>query len=349
MGIFLKIVAVLAALVIILGAASIWVVNTVDEQLEEVEDQVRAVIDSVPSITPMPTATVIPSPTPQPLSTPYPTVTPQPTATAITIPATLTPRPTATPQPIPTAQPTATPPPTATPQPTATRITVQTATPQPTATPMPNFNDVWEDVRRSIVKVVLPDGKVGTGWFYEPNWIITAESVVDTNPGVSIVYYENGEYVTIAGSVAGADKLRDIAAVYVQFNRPALTGRDVNTSKDTALPVMSLGYSSNPPIEAPNVRVGVITTVSLTIRGSEILSVFESDAQFDPGDSGGPIIDLDGFVVGIAQATKISNATGSRITGRQYALQYEEIAEVWEQLKQSKKLNYHLNYWWESQ
>ena len=76
----------------------------------------------------------------------------------------------------------------------------------------------------------------------------------------------------------------------------------------------------------------------LRIPWLENLKAIETDASFDPGDSGGPILDLNGNVLGIAQATVLG--TGSqRIQGRQLAVGIREVEAVWEQLKRNERLN----------
>ena len=106
---------------------------------------------------------------------------------------------------------------------------------------------------------------------------------------------------------------------------------------------LTVGYSSDPPIGCPSIRVGILTTVS-ELPWLENLKAIETDAAFDPGDSGGPILDLNGNVIGIAQATVIR--TGSqRIQGRQLAVGIREVEAVWEQLKRNERLNQGSDYW----
>ena len=76
----------------------------------------------------------------------------------------------------------------------------------------------------------------------------------------------------------------------------------------------------------------------------ENLKAIETDASFDPGDSGGPILDLNGNVLGIAQAT-VLGAGSQRIQGRQLAVGIREVEAVWEQLKRNERLNQGSDYW----
>ena len=155
-----------------------------------------------------------------------------------------------------------------------------------------------------MVRVVTPTG-VGTGWVYESGWLLTAEHVVQGMSVVDIWFADaDGSSESAKGYVRGTDRYRDLAAIEVDIDLASLSVASGVFTRQTAKPVMSLGYSSNPPTGFPNVRVGVVTT-AYNIQGGT-LSAFETDATFDPGDSGGPVVDLDGRVMGVSQASRVS-------------------------------------------
>ena len=160
------------------------------------------------------------------------------------------------------------------------------------------------------------------------------------------VHYEDseGKEQSKMVEVVGRDRLRDIAAVNIkEIALPVISGRRDVEAKDGGEAVLTVGYSSDPPIGWPSIRVGVLTTVS-ELSWLDNLKAIETDAAFDPGDSGGPILDLYGNVIGIAQATVLGSGS-RRIQGRQLAVGIREVEEVWEQLKNNERLNQGSDYW----
>lgn len=176
---------------------------------------------------------------------------------------------------------------------------------------------------------------------------MTAAHVVDTHNRMTVRYEDAlGNEKTVTADVVGSDQLRDLVVLRLpDTDLQSIRGRaDVYTAS-TGLPVMSVGYSSNPPIGWPNIRVGVLTTLYVRTDPDELVIV-ETDAAFDPGDSGGPIFDINGNVVGIAQASQFTTRFGgSRVQGRQMGVEIEEVQEVWAKMKQGNHLNANMEYW----
>ena len=98
-----------------------------------------------------------------------------------------------------------------------------------------------------------------------------------------------------------------------------------------ATPLLALGYSGG-TIPADDGSVGLATAnvgvlsdiVVFTIRGRNIVM----DAPIDPGDSGGPVLNADGEVVGMVRAVQIRTVGGQRVVGTFYAIDIFEIREA---------------------
>ena len=260
-----------------------------------------------------------------------PTVTPAPitaTATPVTFPNTPTPV---------TFPNTPTPAPTATPQPTPTRIRFpSTATPQP---PPTDFSDLFAKYVNSVFRIETFSG-MGTGWLIEPGLILTNHHVVE---GSTIVSVRQNQGSLFTARVRAIDEPRDIALLSFDVSqtfldpmaKPIPTG-DAYTSK-IASSMMAMGYSGElTPLEdgtvgpaTANIGVlsGIVTFVFFDVNNLVI------DAAVDPGDSGGPVLNLDGEVVGMTRAAQAYTGSGQRVVGTFYAVAWEEIRDALPNLK----------------
>ena len=260
-----------------------------------------------------------------------PTVTPAPitaTATPVTFPNTPTPV---------TFPNTPTPAPTATPQPTPTRIRFpSTATPQP---PPTDFSDLFAKYVNSVFRIETSSG-MGTGWLIEPGLILTNHHVVE---GSTIVSVRQNQGSLFTARVRAIDEPRDIALLSFDVSqsfldpmaKPIPTG-DAYTSK-IASSMMAMGYSGElTPLEdgtvgpaTANIGVlsGIVNFIFFDVNNLVI------DAAVDPGDSGGPVLNLDGEVVGMTRAAQAYTGSGQRVVGTFYAVAWEEIRDALPNLK----------------
>ena len=251
-----------------------------------------------------------------------PTVTPAPiiaTATPVTFPNTPTPAPTATPQPTPT------------------RIRFpSTATPQP---PPTDFSDLFAKYVNSVFRIETSSG-MGTGWLIEPGLILTNHHVVE---GSTIVSVRQNQGSLFTARVRAIDEPRDIALLSFDVSqtfldpmaKPIPTG-DAYTSK-IASSMMAMGYSGElTPLEdgtvgpaTANIGVlsGIVNFIFFDVNNLVI------DAAVDPGDSGGPVLNLDGEVVGMTRAAQAYTGSGQRVVGTFYAVAWEEIRDALPNLK----------------
>ena len=260
-----------------------------------------------------------------------PTVTPAPitaTATPVTFPNTPTPV---------TFPNTPTPAPTATPQPTPTRIRFpSTATPQP---PPTDFSDLFAKYVNSVFRIETSSG-MGTGWLIEPGLILTNHHVVE---GSTIVSVRQNQGSLFTARVLAVDEPRDIALLSIGVSqtflnpmaKPLPTG--LAYTSDIASSMMAMGYSGELiPLEDGAVgpataNIGVLSgIVNFTFFDVDNLVI---DAAVDPGDSGGPVLNLDGEVVGMTRAAQVSSGSGQRVVGTFYAVDWREIRDALPNLK----------------
>src|SRR6267378_3749914 len=131
--------------------------------------------------------------------------------------------------------------------------------------------------------------------------ILTTNHVVEGADKV-IVTFNDGR--VLSGTVVGGDEETDVAVV--QVDAKGLQAAVFANSDELKLgqPVLAIGNPLGLP-GGPTVTSGVISSVRRNLgRGpGEGIPVIQTDAAVNPGNSGGPLVDLRGRVVAINTAT----------------------------------------------
>ena len=171
--------------------------------------------------------------------------------------------------------------------------------------------------RESIVKVTAESdachqGQEGTGWVISSGRIITNAHVVAGAERVQ-VHTQRG---TLTGRVVLFDPNRDLAVINVpDLGLPALKlGTELTRGELAAVP----GY----PMNGPYVVVSARVRATLDARGYDIYSqarvlreIYSLYTQVRPGNSGGPLLDVNGRVVGVIFAKSLDDdSTGYALT-----------------------------------
>lgn len=217
--------------------------------------------------------------------------------------------PTATPQPAPTPIPTVTLTPIRAATPTPRLIGALTEIPLPTPTPASTgLTQTVSHVVGAVVAINTPAG-TGSGFFFEDGLVMTNAHVVSDYLRATVVSKFNGINLGITGTVIGVDEELDIAVIEVSKNpeRPTLKFGDSRTTQ-LAEDVLVIGFPlSNILGEAISVSKGIISS-KRNIDGVEMIQV---DAATNPGNSGGPLVNSQGKVIGMV-TLKIVNEVANR-------------------------------------
>ena len=313
----------LAALVVVAGCGP-----SAEEIDATTTAKIATAVAGLPAPLALPTATPITFPTPLPTPTPIALPTPLPTATPVTFP---TPLPTPTALVLPTPLPTPTPFTFPTPLPTATPITFPT--PLPTATPQvldpdvgPDVAALYQQVVGSVVYIETPDG-IGTGWVVRDGLIVTNQHVVNGQDAVTV---RHAFLPPFRAEVMFTDAVIDVA--FISYNTATTTLEPLEmrgvTSDNLGETLLVMGYSNvgvqeDGTVGGAAIKRGVLSQiVNFGEQGGRRLRI---DAAVDPGDSGGPVLDTAGRVVGMSKGVVEVDETGRRIIGIFYAVHTEEI------------------------
>ena len=237
------------------------------------------------------------------------------TPTSVPIPtATTVPTPTATATPVPTLTPT--PAPTATPVPTLT----PTPTPAPTPTSEMTIAAIVASVESGVVRIQT-ETSVGSGFIYKIDsstkeaWILTNQHVVSNQSQVTVTIENITSYT---GQVLGVDILRDLAVVQIccsaDFNALAL-GDSASNIKGSV--VVAIGYPLG-VVDSTRVTSGIISASYYDSTFDRWVT--QTDASLNPGNSGGPLFNMFGQVIGVTTYVQRESLGGVSVEGTGFAV-----------------------------
>ncbi|HUI86493.1 MAG TPA: trypsin-like peptidase domain-containing protein [Nitrososphaerales archaeon] len=130
--------------------------------------------------------------------------------------------------------------------------------------------------------------------------IITNNHVIAEATRVEVTLKDGRSYI---GEVVGSDEATDIAVVKVDAeDLPAASLGDSETLKVGQF-ALAIGNALGLP-GGPTVSLGVISATGRPLPGSDFIfeGLLQTDAAVNPGNSGGPLADLNGQVIGINTA-----------------------------------------------
>jgi S1-C subfamily serine protease len=163
------------------------------------------------------------------------------------------------------------------------------------------YSAVYEKIADSVatVRVYTDDGRGGQGsaFVYSDDFLVTNQHVVGRAEEVYVDYRDSG---WIRAPVVATDVYSDLAVLEVRRKPDSATPIPfVEDEPGIGTEVVAIG---NPFGLAGSVSAGIVSGVDRTLpaaNGFSIPDAIQTDAAVNPGNSGGPLVDLDGRVVGV--------------------------------------------------
>ena len=196
----------------------------------------------------------------------------------------------------------------------------------------PDLNRLYRETRASVFYIDPTDGQHGTGWLLEPGRILTVAHVVSEREQVIVRQATTPAFVA---SVEAMDELRDVALLRYDTDKAQLeSGAEPLPlgdagSDDIAKTLLALGYSSSGvkregTVGSPKANAGILSQIT-NFGPDGYGRNLEMDAAIDPGDSGGPVLNANGEVIGMIRAAARRSASGGQLVGTFYAVHADEI------------------------
>lgn len=183
----------------------------------------------------------------------------------------------------------------------------------------PSFADLAEKLTPSVVNISsfsqseTENGEgntplsesLGSGFIIDGNgYIITNNHVVDKAESISVTLSDN---IKTEARVIGKDPKTDLALIKIETNRPLNAVKFGDSDKIRVGDwVLAIG---NPFGLGSSVTAGIVSAKSRDIESGPYDSFIQTDASINQGNSGGPMFNLQGEVIGISSA--IFSTTGA--------------------------------------
>jgi S1-C subfamily serine protease len=249
---------------------------------------------------------------------------------------------------------------------TATMLACQFSGLVPTSTPMPtptvsaalpssaqpadvtNNQDklvaLYQAVSPGVVTVQTTTG-LGSGWVYSTDgYIVTNAHVVGTETKVEVDFPTGAKFF---GNVVGADQNSDLAVIKVTVSADQLHPLSLGDS-DTLKVGQTVAAIGDPELLLGSMTTGIISALGRSQPSSVQASsggnyatgdIIQTDALLNHGNSGGPLLNLDGQVVGVNWAIQVDTQSGAS-SGIGYAISVNTVKRVIPQLIQTGKFAY---------
>ncbi|MCL7384902.1 MAG: trypsin-like peptidase domain-containing protein [Thaumarchaeota archaeon] len=188
--------------------------------------------------------------------------------------------------------------------------------------------EIYEQVKDSVVLIRATSyygTSLGSGFVYDKlGHIITNNHVIEGSYSITVTFLDG---TSLAASVVGTDPYSDIAVLKVRPDVVTLKPLKLGNSSELMIGEQIVVVGS-PFGLAGSVTTGIVSQKGRlleTTYGYSIPGVIQFDAAVNPGNSGGPLLNMKGEVVGITTAIE---SPISGFVGVGYAIPSTIIARV---------------------
>lgn len=199
--------------------------------------------------------------------------------------------------------------------------------------PMMSIPEIYQQVSPSVVMILAGSGSsmaLGTGIIMSADgYIITNAHIIADSDDIQIVMHDNETIHNAA--IMGADTTTDIAVLKIEADNlnPAVFGDSDQVVVGESVVTIGNPYSMS---YAQTVTDGIISGVRRNVYdGSTSTNFLQTNAQLNPGNSGGPLINMYGQVIGINSAKIMSSGTAT-YEGLGFAIPMTEAKEIVDEL-----------------
>ena len=189
----------------------------------------------------------------------------------------------------------------------------------------------------------LQTASEGSGVIYKKSgnsaYIVTNNHVVKGSNALQVIL-SNGRKVD--ASLVGSDSATDLAVLKINSANVKTVAEFGNSNSIAAgQDVLAIGSPMGSEY-AHTVTKGIISAKSRTLKSGTdgtLTSVIQTDAAINSGNSGGPLINVAGQVIGINSMKLAGSSDGSSVEGMGFAIPSNEVVKIINQLIKNGKIS----------
>ena len=171
---------------------------------------------------------------------------------------------------------------------------------------------VTKAVSPAVVQIQTTDG-LGSGFVYDAagGLILTAAHVIDDVQTVTVVLADGRR---LPGTVVGTDENSDTAVVRIAEGTPDLVEAALAVGETPLVGQTAIAIGSPFGLEQ-TVTQGIVSAVNRAVatQSGNLVAMIQTDASINSGNSGGPLVDRYGQVIGINVQIRTSSGDNAGI------------------------------------
>lgn len=185
----------------------------------------------------------------------------------------------------------------------------------------------------------------GTGMIISPNgYVLTNNHVIANASSITVTLYNSKK--TYKARVIGANPTHDVALIQIQgaSNLPTVTLGNSNTVK-VGDPVVAIGNALALQ-GTPTVTEGIVSALGRTVQAQNetgatetLYNMIQTDAPINPGNSGGPLLNAQGYVIGMNTAAATGAGGSQSAQGIGFAEPINSVLAIVKQIEAHPNTN----------
>jgi len=202
-----------------------------------------------------------------------------------------------------------------------------------------SWNEVYETVKSSVVTIraLSTNGGIsqGSGVIFAQDsisignaYIYTNAHVVEGSSSIEVLLHND---ILVKGTLIGYDRIEDVAVVKIakRADYTIATLRHSNTLR-IGEPILAIGSPIGEKYSG-TATSGIISNLNIAIKPDNStvdLYLIQIDAALNPGNSGGPLFDNAGNLIGINTIKLINSGTATNIESFNYSIPISHFSLV---------------------